>query len=171
MDPRVKPEDDGVGTMENLTENVSIAIIAACAAIIGAVIAGIISHYTTKKRNSFEARVEICKYREKWLEQLRHEITEFNTICGSTINDKLSANQKVEFLRHMNKITLLVTNTNEHWPALHRSMGFLMRNLVTGTENSELKSDVEPFLIIAKKILKEEWDEIQDLLHKRSTRK
>ena len=161
--------------MENLSEPVSISIIAAAAAIIGAIIAGIISHYSNKKRNSFEARVEICKYREKWLEQLRSEIVSLNTLCVEATDAPLSKDSQRTFFENMNRITLLVSDTNPHYNSLRDSMEFVMHGLID-RENygDELASEFEkrePFLIVAKRILKEEWDEIQDLLYKERKKK
>jgi len=62
-----------------MSETIIIALVASISAIIGALIAGAITYMTTSKRNRFEAIIEICKYREKWLEQARQEMVEFNT--------------------------------------------------------------------------------------------
>ena len=156
--------------MENITETVYVAIIAACAAIIGAVIAGSISHFSNKKRNDFEARIEICKYREKWLEQLRSEIVSLNVLCVEATNGPLLKKDQRLFFENMSRITLLVSDTNPHYGELRKSMQFVMEGLIDRKDyGEEFASEFEnttPFIIVAKKILKEEWDEIQSLLHR-----
>jgi len=161
--------------MENLSEPVSISIIAATAAIFGAIIAGIFSHYSNRKRNSFEARVEICKYREKWLEQLRSEIVSLNTLSLQAVDEPLTGDKERVFFENMSRVTLLVSDTNPHYDALRDSMEFVTNGLVYkenyGEELAAEFEKREPFLLIAKRILKEEWNEIQDLLYKERNKK
>ena len=60
-----------------MSETVLLAIVAAVSAVVGAIISGWLTNVATSRRNQFEAKVEICKYCERWLSNLREEIAMF----------------------------------------------------------------------------------------------
>jgi len=67
----------------------------------------------------------------------------------------------------MNKIILLVPSSNKYWPVLQQSMHSLANNFVENKDNKQAPTKEESFILNAKSILKEEWDEIQDVIYSR----
>ena len=147
----------------------SVGLITALIAAITALLGSLITYLAMSRRDNLQARIEICKYREKWLEQLRNEFVELNTIAKMAIKGSLSSNDTRSYFNHLSKINLLVGKNNAYWEELNKSMTYFTKKVVLKNLDQEAKPDKEfrPFLLISKDILKEEWDEIQGLLYKR----
>lgn len=145
-------------------------ITAAIFATSAAFVASGVTFFSSKSRHDLDARIEICKYREKWLEQLRLEIVGINNLCVKATLKPLNEEERDRYHNHTNMVTLLVSDSNSHWNDLKSSMMFMNLNLIEQYEDSEeLGAELgrrEAFITIAKRILKEEWDEIQSLLYK-----
>ncbi len=135
--------------------------------LIIAIIASGITYFATKRRIKLDATVEICRFREKWLEQLRTEVCDLNTLFVKAHHDLLSSEERQAFYRHMNKVMLLVSDTNPHWPELKKSMGEMFDRALGKKKMSE-NGDYEPFILVSKKILKAEWNEIQNMLYEKN---
>ena len=137
-------------------------VVAALFATTAAFVAAAVTYFSNKRRHDLDARIEICKYREKWLEQLRNEVMLLSSLHIVKMNSDVTPVEKREFFKHLSKINLLVNSSNSHWPDLQKSLDNLIEHFGT-TGNLGMPN----FEQTAKKILKEEWDEIQDLLYKK----
>jgi len=132
-----------------------------------AIIASTITYIVSKRRIKLEATVEICRFRQKWLEQLRDEVAQLTAVSVKALKSNLSNDEKDNFYLRLSRVSLLVNESNQHWPELKESMG-VMFNRTMGEKGLSEKTDIEPFLTVAKKILKDEWDEIQDILYEKN---
>ena len=160
-----------IGKFEIPSEALSISIIAALAAIIGAIIAGITSHYSNRKRNSFEARVEICKYREKSLSNLKEEIAVIVSqamLLG--VDDNKSKTIVADLMTRRSRILLSVPDTDPVYDELNKCLADISTNMMK-SKNAQLGKDTGDLIKIGKQILNTEWEEIQDLLYKERAKK
>ena len=153
--------------MPNFTETESVAVIAACAAIIGAIIAGAISHFSNKKRNDFEARVEICKYREKWLSNLREEIAIFNAKAMLySLAGKEDEAAFEEIMIRQWRILLAIPVSNPLYEKVQTSLSAITKRMLNDND-PKLGYEIGLFMGTSKEILYAEWTEIQNLLYKK----
>jgi len=160
---------DLLSSVPRLSDGMVTALVAA----ITAILAASLTYVSTSRRDQLNGRIEICKYREKWLEQLRSEIVAMQVIFGRSILCKEKPKEDLDmFMKHMVNITLLVSDTNAHWPDLKEQMNEMFRRVfVDDYQKDEALDEKRRFVIISKDILKDEWDEIQDLLYKKRKQK
>lgn len=141
----------------------TIGLTTALIASVTALLAAGLTYISTSRKDQLQARIEICKYREKWLDTLRTDLVNLHTLYLQGYESPLNEDRRWEFLQIMTKITLSVNESNTHWHNLEDEMGHMFDCLVKVADRKSKAGDVT-FVEVAKQILKEEWDEIQNLL-------
>ena len=171
MDPRVKPEDDkllvisrGVGVMSFNPMNYDyewtaiVALLAASIALFGTFRANKIAN----KNIALGAELEIIKFREKWLSDLRIRMAELNAILlidGSS--DEYNLNDLAVSASY---IFYLLNPEDEDFEALRDVLGSANQNY--GLRGDDYQSGLagniaKEYTEICNRILKREWERIK----------
>lgn len=135
--------------------------------IIVAIVASSITFFATRRRIALDAAVEIARYREKWLEQLRHEVMEIISLTSRASVKKLGVDDAHELIKRIALVKLLVSDSNEHWDEFQKSLTNIFDRAIGDKDPSDFH-EAEPFIDVSKRILKDEWNEIQRLLYEKN---
>ena len=141
------------------------------AAITGLFASGL-TYISTSKRDQRAARLEIAKYREKWLQTLRNELVEFHRLSVLAKHKRPDGNfDRVEgskLLEKSMKIRLLMNPNDPDYELLKDAMGAKI-GILTKEELDDLQSRLpEPddtydhgFSSTSQRILKREWEKLK----------
>lgn len=185
MGPDLRRDDWGVFVMGEgqgccayggasvMTEDQIIALVGFSGVAIGALLSGLITFFIAGKRNNLEARIEICKYREKWLSDLREEIAQFNakTMLYSLANKESKEAESAfeEIMIRQWRILLAIPKSNSFYEEVQASMREITSRMLNEND-PKLGYEVGVFIGISKEVLTTEWNEIQNLLHKKKAK-
>ena len=143
-----------------MSEEFTIAIVAGLAAVIGsvvgAVIAGLVSSNQERENRTISAELEIAKFRESWINNLRDTLSEFQSYAMLP-NSKPHLEQK--FYELGTKIELLSNRDEEPFKRLNKIM-YKMLDASEGDINVKYSTNAE-FVKVCQDILKIEWDRIK----------
>ena len=131
-----------------------VALIAAGIALYGSWRANKIA----EKNLSLAAELEIIKFREKWLQDLRHEMAVFSGITAR--ESTLSEDEWVKACSHMSKILLLMNSADEDYDELKGLTLDLLRNATK--EGLVVDGNTLKYFDICQKVLKREWEKIKE---------
>lgn len=138
------------------------AVIAALAALTGS----ILTFVATRRRDRLNARLEIARFREKWIQDLRKEMIEFAELANLEKHKRVDGNfDRIETTKILKKSLKIKLMMNPNDPDYERLKIALSAKIGILTEN-ELKSIPEDeydfgFISACQSILKREWDVVK----------
>jgi len=143
------------------------SIVAALFATSAAFIAAGVTYFSNKQRHDLDARLEICKYREKWLSEVKEEVAVFVS-QAMLLGVETRKNKSVvkDLMTRRSRILLAVPTSNPHYKELNDCLGEIAINMMN-TSSPDLGGNTGNLIRISKDILQDEWDEIQSLLYKK----
>jgi len=153
--------------MAEVTGSVSWTIIAtfitALGALIGSIIASVIAYRGTKsaqriaKENlSMTAELERIKFREKWIQNLREEMSKLGGLA-TTLDDS-DSEHRTAHMQHFVKILLLMNPEDDDYIEL-QNMAIDLLNYWRDGDQKMNKEDFKPkdYVSVCQRILKREW--------------
>ena len=137
-------------------------------AIVALLVSGLtllVTYLTTDRRAKFDAAFEAAKYREKWLSGIREEIVEF---CSVSVflarHETKDVDMISELITRRTRIELSIPNSNPFFEAFLKELDSLYLAALAPPKAVSDQLGLRKIMGISDKILKSEWDSIQQML-------
>ena len=145
-----------------MSEPIQIALIASIAALLGAAL----TFLATSRRDSLDARLEIARFREKWIQELRAEMIDFAELASLAKHKRPDGNfdrlEGTKILKKSHKIRLMMNPNDPDYErlslALSGKIGVLTKDELKAIPDDEYDFG---FTSACQSILKREWDVVK----------
>jgi len=128
-----------------------VALVAAGIALYGAWRANKIA----EKNLSASVELEIIKFREKWIHELRTEMAAFS---GPSLRVELNDDEYFKLVTHWNKVRLLMNPNDPMFGELMGLMATICDDVDKGNEEAD---NLVNYFKLCQKILKAEWERLK----------
>lgn len=136
--------------------NLVIPLISGIGAIVAAIITSMCMIKNANKKRSFDSVLKIAEFRQRWINDLRNAMAEFQSYGALPENDPTKIR---DFYLLGTKIELLMNPNDEDYEALHETLEAFY-DAGTRTENEKFSVD-EKYVKICQRILKREWERLK----------
>ena len=110
----------------------------------------------SEKNLSASVDLEIIKFREKWIQNLREEMS--RTVSLNVNKDDLDVSKQIEFDRHVTKMLLLMNPNDNDYDAL---LDALVTSVEPDDETGDYGENYMSYIEVCQKVLKREWDRLK----------
>lgn len=143
-------------------ESSLVPVVSGITAVIAAIITSFCMTKSAKKRRSFDSILKISEFRQKWINDLRNTMAEFQSYAIMPNEDPT---EKREFYKLGTKIELLMNRDDEDYKSLHDVLEEFFEK-ASATRDEKFEVD-EKYVEICQRILKREWKRLKDGLEEK----